>query len=135
MACSASWASHLTSCASGWAQSGSTSPSGRASWAPSALALILLSALLWRERLVTTTARMQSANAQACCTRVSHAAAWAPGTVLRFLCRKGEDDKKGPFFLFIFVDDEIAVARGRGGGVAFWKATSPSWEAESGVAL
>jgi hypothetical protein len=50
-------------------------------------------------------------------------------------CRKGEDDKKGPFFLFIYADDEIAVARGRGGGVAMWAATSPSWEAQSGVAL
>ena len=58
-----------------------------------------------------------------------------PGCSVFSLSRKSDDDKKGPFFLFIFADDDIAVARGRGGGVAFWKATTPSWEAESGVAL
>ena len=50
-------------------------------------------------------------------------------------CRKAEDDKKGPFFLFSYADDDILVARGRGGGVAYWQAVTPTWEAESGVNL
>ena len=29
-------------------------------------------------------------------------------------CRKAEEDKKGPFFLFSYADDDILVARGRG---------------------
>lgn len=49
--------------------------------------------------------------------------------------KKSEDDKKGPFFLFSYADDDILVARGRGGGVAFWQAVTPTWEAESGVGL
>ncbi|EIE26358.1 hypothetical protein COCSUDRAFT_58894 [Coccomyxa subellipsoidea C-169] len=49
--------------------------------------------------------------------------------------KKGEEDKKGPFFLFIYGDEDILVARGRGGGVAFWTAASPSWEVQSGVTL
>ncbi len=40
------------------------------------------------------------------------------------MCRKaaeeGEKQKDGPFFLFIYVDDKICVARGRGGGLAMW---------------
>ncbi len=40
------------------------------------------------------------------------------------VCRKapeeGEKQKDGPFFLFIYVDDKICVARGRGGGLAMW---------------
>ncbi len=50
-------------------------------------------------------------------------------------CRKTEDDKKGPFFLFSYTDDDILVARGRGGGVAYWQAVTPTWEAQSGVSL
>ncbi len=50
-------------------------------------------------------------------------------------CRKAEEDKKGPFFLFSYADDDILVARGRGGGVAYWQAVTPTWEAESGVNL
>ena len=38
--------------------------------------------------------------------------------------RANTDDKKSPFFLFIYADDEVAVARGRGGGLAFWAATA-----------
>ncbi|BDA41079.1 hypothetical protein COCOBI_01-7340 [Coccomyxa sp. Obi] len=49
--------------------------------------------------------------------------------------KKGEEDKKGPFFLFIYADEDILVARGRGGGVAFWSAATPSWEVQSGVAV
>ncbi|GAQ85640.1 hypothetical protein KFL_002460150 [Klebsormidium nitens] len=32
----------------------------------------------------------------------------------------GKEGGKDPFFLFSYADDEIMVARGRGGGVAFW---------------
>lgn len=39
-----------------------------------------------------------------------------------------------PFFLFVHVDETIAVARGRGGGLAVWARTSPKWELEQGVA-
>lgn len=49
-------------------------------------------------------------------------------------CRKDGEDKRGPFFLFIYGDDDILVARGRGGGVALWAATSPSWELQNGIA-
>ena len=49
--------------------------------------------------------------------------------------RASTDDKKSPFFLFIYADDEVAVARGRGGGLAFWARTSPSWEASAGIDL
>ncbi|KAJ4752740.1 Na(+)-translocating NADH-quinone reductase subunit D [Rhynchospora pubera] len=31
-----------------------------------------------------------------------------------------EPGKKDPFFIWFYVDEEIAVAQGRGGGVAFW---------------
>lgn len=34
--------------------------------------------------------------------------------------QEGENQKDGPFFLFIYVDDKICVARGRGGGLAMW---------------
>ena len=69
-------------------------------------------------------------------TSVQHAA-WCPQYQHNSLlmCRKSEDDKKGPFFLFSYADDDILVARGRGGGVAFWQAVTPTWEAESGVDL
>jgi hypothetical protein len=32
----------------------------------------------------------------------------------------GKEGGKDPFFLFAYADEEIIVARGRGGGVAFW---------------
>ena len=35
-------------------------------------------------------------------------------------CRAEADKKAGPFFLFAYADEDIIVARGRGGGVAFW---------------
>ena len=41
-----------------------------------------------------------------------------------YRCRKKSEEggKKdsGPFFLFCYVDDQVAVARGRGGGLALW---------------
>jgi hypothetical protein len=40
---------------------------------------------------------------------------------------------KDPFFIFVYVDDDICVARGRGGGIAMWARTSPKWELENGV--
>eukprot|EP00877_Chromochloris_zofingiensis_P009303 jgi/Chrzof1/4626/Cz14g20140.t1 len=43
------------------------------------------------------------------------------------------DRKKLPFFLYWYVDDDIAVARGRGGGVAIWRRTTKDWEAKAGV--
>ncbi|XP_010678127.1 uncharacterized protein LOC104893692 isoform X2 [Beta vulgaris subsp. vulgaris] len=40
-----------------------------------------------------------------------------------------EPDTKNPFFIWFYVDEEIAVARGRSGGTAFWcrcrRVTSP----------
>jgi len=47
--------------------------------------------------------------------------------------RKDEVKGAGPFFLFCYVDDQICVARGRGGGLALWSRTTPVWEAEAGV--
>lgn len=42
---------------------------------------------------------------------------------------------QGPFFLFFYVDDEIACARGRGGGYAIWQRTREDWELKAGVTL
>lgn len=37
---------------------------------------------------------------------------------------KGDDESepsnKNPFFIWFYIDEEIAVARGRSGGTAFW---------------
>lgn len=44
------------------------------------------------------------------------------------------DRKKLPFFLYAYADEDIIVARGRSGGLAVWKRTTPEWEMESGVA-
>lgn len=38
-----------------------------------------------------------------------------------------------PLFKIIYVDDEVAVARGRSGGLAFWARTTPTWELENHV--
>ncbi|KAK9819417.1 hypothetical protein WJX74_001547 [Apatococcus lobatus] len=48
---------------------------------------------------------------------------------------KKEDARKGdgPFFLFSYVDDEICVARGRGGGLAMWARTPPAWNLQAGI--
>ena len=40
---------------------------------------------------------------------------------------------KDPFFIFFYADEEIIAARGRSGGVAFWKRTSPEWELSNGI--
>ncbi len=50
------------------------------------------------------------------------------------MCRK-EPPKRGslPFFLFAYADNDIIVARGRGGGLAYWAATTPAWELENGI--
>lgn len=31
-----------------------------------------------------------------------------------------EPSTKDPFFIWFYIDEEIAVAQGRGGGIAFW---------------
>lgn len=47
-------------------------------------------------------------------------------------CREG---KAGPFFIMIYVDDEIVAAKGRGGGIAIWQRAKPEWELKAGVTL
>lgn len=47
------------------------------------------------------------------------------------MCR----DKSGPFFIMIYVDEEIVAARGRGGGIGLWQRTTPEWELKSGFSL
>lgn len=42
-------------------------------------------------------------------------------------------DAKGPFFLFIYADDAVAVARGRSGGVAIWGRVGPEWAVKAGL--
>jgi hypothetical protein len=32
----------------------------------------------------------------------------------------GDSSTKDPFFVWFYVDEEIAVAQGKGGGTAFW---------------
>jgi len=44
-------------------------------------------------------------------------------------------DKAGPFFLIVYADDEIVVARGRGGGIALWQRTTPAFELKAGISL
>eukprot|EP00891_Asterochloris_glomerata_P000491 jgi/Astpho2/491/Aster-03532 len=47
---------------------------------------------------------------------------------------KAEADKKaGPFFLFAYADEDIIVARGRGGGVAFWGRLTAADELRLGI--
>lgn len=43
--------------------------------------------------------------------------------------------KSGPFFLFFYVDEEIACARGKGGGYAVWQRTTPEWDLKAGITL
>lgn len=33
----------------------------------------------------------------------------------------------------IYIDDEIVVARGRSGGLAFWKRAEPEWELQNRI--
>lgn len=44
-----------------------------------------------------------------------------------------QKDPKAPFFLFSYVDDDVIVARGRGGGLAFWARCTAEWELANGV--
>ncbi|KAL2653566.1 hypothetical protein R1flu_021694 [Riccia fluitans] len=39
-------------------------------------------------------------------------------------------DKNDPFFIWYYADDEIIVAKGRGGGVAYWCRIAFTWRAE-----
>lgn len=34
---------------------------------------------------------------------------------------------------FFYVDERVVAARGRGGGIALWARTSPTWELEKGI--
>ena len=34
---------------------------------------------------------------------------------------------------FFYIDERVAAARGRGGGIAVWARTSPAWELEKGI--
>eukprot|EP00191_Tetraselmis_sp_GSL018_P008091 CAMPEP_0177607936 /NCGR_PEP_ID=MMETSP0419_2-20121207/18191_1 /TAXON_ID=582737 /ORGANISM="Tetraselmis sp., Strain GSL018" /LENGTH=230 /DNA_ID=CAMNT_0019102567 /DNA_START=172 /DNA_END=864 /DNA_ORIENTATION=+ len=47
--------------------------------------------------------------------------------------KKGGKGHDTPFFLFSYADEKVAVARGRGGGIAMWAAVSPSWQMEAGA--
>lgn len=43
------------------------------------------------------------------------------------------DRKKLPFFLYSYIDNDIVVGRGRGGGLAIWTRADKEWEARAGV--
>ena len=53
--------------------------------------------------------------------------------------KKAEEEAKnnkkslGPFFLFCYADDDICVARGRGGGVALWARAAGDWQVKAGI--
>ena len=61
----------------------------------------------------------------------------ANDAIERIVTRQGQDYLEGrrklPFFNIIYVDDEIVVARGRSGGLAFWARASPSWQLANGI--
>ncbi|KAL6771460.1 hypothetical protein ACKKBG_A26470 [Auxenochlorella protothecoides x Auxenochlorella symbiontica] len=42
-------------------------------------------------------------------------------------------DPKSPFFLCVYADDSVIVARGRGGGIALWVKPLPEWELANGI--
>lgn len=42
--------------------------------------------------------------------------------------------KADGLFILVYGDDEVMVARGKGGGIALWQRALPSWELENGVA-
>jgi len=52
-----------------------------------------------------------------------------------FQIKSQKKDKAGPFFLIVYADDEIVVARGRGGGIALWQRTTPAFELKAGISL
>lgn len=56
---------------------------------------------------------------------------WIPFNIGSFK----KKDKADPFFLFIYVDDEIVAARGRGGGIGLWQRATAEWELKTGVSL
>jgi len=41
--------------------------------------------------------------------------------------------KKRPFFVFLYADDEVCIARGRGGGIAVWKKVDRQYREDEGV--
>ena len=47
--------------------------------------------------------------------------------------RAPEKSKDRPFFLFLYADDDLCVAQGKGGGLAVWKRVDASWRLEEGV--
>jgi len=55
--------------------------------------------------------------------------------------KKAEEEAKsggakkslGPFFLFAYADDDICIARGRGGGVALWARAAGDWQVKAGI--
>jgi hypothetical protein len=42
-------------------------------------------------------------------------------------------DKGLPFFVFFYIDEHIAVAKGRGGGWAYWRRMDPAEELKYGI--
>lgn len=42
-------------------------------------------------------------------------------------------DKGLPFFVFFYIDEHIAVAKGRGGGWAYWRRMDPVEELKYGI--
>lgn len=47
--------------------------------------------------------------------------------------RDAKEVKALPFFLYSYIDEDIVVGRGRGGGMAVWLSTDKDWEARNGV--
>ena len=41
--------------------------------------------------------------------------------------------KKMPFFLYVYADEGMVVARGASGGLALWVNADSEWQAKSGV--
>jgi hypothetical protein len=42
-------------------------------------------------------------------------------------------DGKGPFFNFVYADDDIICAIGRSGGIAMWAKAEPTFVAQKGL--
>lgn len=42
--------------------------------------------------------------------------------------------KADGLFIMVYGDDDIVVARGKGGGIALWQNAPPTWLMENGVA-
>ena len=41
--------------------------------------------------------------------------------------------KKRPFFVFLHADEEICIAKGRGGGLAVWKKVDKAYREDEGA--